>query len=58
MVASVHAWAKRLLKGEIEKRGIPKGRPYPLTLCGDILKLGGEAVFRELGIVESRSSAA
>lgn len=39
-----------MLKGELEKLGIPKGLPDPIKLFNDILELGGEIVFCELAL--------
>ncbi len=42
--------AKWVLKGEIEKIGIPKGMPDPLQLFADILDLGGKVTLCEIAI--------
>ena len=40
----------RMLEGELEKLGTPKGLPNPVKLFNDILELGGEIVFCELAL--------
>jgi predicted peroxiredoxin len=38
-----------MVKGELEKLGTPKGLPNPVKLFNDLVELGGNVVFCELG---------
>jgi predicted peroxiredoxin len=44
------AGAKWMLKGELEKLGIPKGLPDPVGLFNDILDLGADVILCELAL--------